>query len=351
MKKRFIALFLALALSLSAVAYAAGDSSGSGYDDVPEDHWSAESVRRAAELGLFYGTGDGNFGLGENISRAAFTAALVRLFGWEEAAPGRNTFTDVTAGRWFYTAVETAAANGALPAADHEFRPEDPITREEMAAMLIRGLGYTSLAGTASTYSSPFTDVTTNKGFISLAYDLGIIAGVGDGRFDPSGTATREQAAVMLVRVYDRLYAQSIRLAQAGSYEPLHIPTPQAQSGDELPTTPLEPLPELYLALRQLRSGGADMSRVALCLTGGGVRTVTSGAKIVSVEDLTAREVEQILAMDGVNTYYSARYECSYCIYSYGPTEQAAVWYQSPESMAAKLQLARLFGVTHYFIA
>lgn len=217
--------------------------------------------------------------------------------------------------------------------------------------MLIRGLGYTSLAGAASTYSSPFTDVTTNKGFISLAYDLGVIGGVGPDRFDPAGTATREQAAAALVRVYDRLYAQSIRLGQAGSYTPLQIPTPQAQAGDELPTTPLEPLPELYLALRELQDSGADMSRVALRLTAGGVRTVTSGTKIVSTETLTAKEVEKILAMDGTNTYYSARYECAYCIYSYGPTEEATLWYQTQEGMTAKLQLARLFGVTHYYMA
>lgn len=346
MIKRFTAVLLALALCLSCPALAADD----GYCDVPEDHWSANSVQRAEELGLFYGTDSGVFGLGQPINRAAFTAALVRLFHWEEIQPASASFSDVAAGRWFYSAVETAAANGALSAADHVFRPADDITREEMAAMLIRGLGYTSLAGTAGSRSSPFTDVTTNKGFITLAYDLGIIGGVGDGRFNPSGTATREEAATMLVRVYDQLYAQSIRLGQAGSYQVVQIAAPQAISGDELPTTPLEPLPALYDTLRQMKESGVDMSRVILRLTGGGVRTITSGSKIISSDTLTAREVEELLSMDGVNTYYSDRYECAYCIYSSGLGEQATVWYQSPEGMAAKLQLARLFGVTRYFV-
>ncbi len=348
MKKRFIALLLALTLclGLSLPAHAA-----SGYSDVPAGHWSEESVTRATELGLFYGLGDGSFGLGQPVTRAAFVTALVRLFGWEETLPSKASFSDTTPDRWFYAAVETACANGALSGAGHAFRPTDNITREEMAAMLVRGLGYTSLAGAASSYSSPFTDVTTNKGFISLAYDAGIIGGVGDGRFHPTGTATREQAAAMLVRVYDRLYAKSSRLASASSYSQIIVQTPKAAVGDDIPTTPLEPLADLYNALRQMKDKGADMSRAALRLTAGGVRTITSGGKIISSEAVTHREVEDILAMNGVNTYYSDRYECAYCIYQPSPGQTATVWYQSDESMEAKLQLARLFGVTRYFMA
>ena len=348
MKKRCTALLLALiwCLGLSLPAHAA-----SGYSDVPDGHWSEESVTRATELGLFYGLGDGSFGLGQPVTRAAFVTALVRLFRWEEALPQKATFSDVTADRWFYGAVETAAANGALSAAGHAFRPTDNITREEMAAMLVRGLGYTSLAGTVGSYSSPFTDVTTNKGFISLAYEMGIIGGVGDGRFHPVGTATREQAAAMLVRVYDRLYANSTRLAYMTNYTQIAVQTPKADPGDDMPTTPLEPLADLYNALRQLKDRGTDMSRTALRLTAGGVRTITSGGRIVSSEAVTHREVEKILAMDGVNVYYSDRYECAYCIYQPKAGQTATVWYQSGESTAAKLQLARLFGVTKYYLA
>lgn len=348
MKKRFTALFLALVLclGLSIPAHAA-----SGYSDIPAGHWSEESVVRATELGLFYGLGDGTFGLGQPVTRAAFVTALVRLFRWEEIIPQKASFSDAAPDRWFYGAVETACANGALSGAGHAFRPTDNITREEMAAMLVRGLGYTSLAGAASSYSSPFTDVTTNKGFISLAYDTGIIGGVGDGRFHPTGTATREQAAAMLVRVYDRLYANSTRLVYAGSYSQINVQTPKSAAGDDIPTTPLEPLAELYNALRQMKDKGADMSRAALRLTAGGVRTITSGGRIIATEPVTHREVEDILAMDGVNTYYSDRYECAYCIYQPATGQTATVWYQSDESLEAKLQLARLFGVTRYFMA
>ena len=88
MKARILSLFLALTLLTGSAspALAAG-----GYSDVPRDHWAAQSVRRAGELGLFQGVGGGRFGLGEPITRAAFVTALVRLFGWEAVPRVRRT--------------------------------------------------------------------------------------------------------------------------------------------------------------------------------------------------------------------------------------------------------------------
>jgi len=348
MKKRIKSLALALLLCLGLTAQAL--AAPTGYSDVPESHWSAESVRRATELGLFEGVGGGRFGRGQPITRAAFAAALVRLFDWESVSPAKATFTDVTADRWFYSAVETACSNGAVAASGKTFRPTDNITREEMAAMLVRALGYTSLAGVVSSYSSPFTDVTTNKGFITIAYDLGIVDGVGDGKFAPGSTAPREQAAAMLVRVYDKLHGNSTRLSSAGSYQRVTAAAPEAEEGDELPTTPLEPIAELYAALRKLKNSGADMSRAVLCLQAGGIRTLVSNGQILSSSALSADEVAEVLSSGGVRTYYSDRYESAYCIYRPNGYQTATVWYQSEKSLSVKLQLGRFFGVTRYVL-
>lgn len=349
MKKRLLSLALALVLSLGLMAPASAASSG--YSDVPSTHWSADSVRRATELGLFEGVGGGRFGLGQPITRAAFVTALVRLFGWRTVSPSKASYTDVSAGSWYYSAVETARANGAFASTSGAFHPTDNITREEMAVMIVRSLDYASLAGTASGYASPFLDVTTNKGFITLAYDMGIVGGVGDGKFAPDSSATREQAAAMLVRLYERLYASSIALTSLSGYTPITVATPAASDGDALPTTPLEPIGELYAQLRSSKNRGVNMSRAALCLNGGGVRTITANGKIVSTDTLTADQVASILSGSGVRTYYSTRYESAYCIYKPNSYQSATLWYQSEESQAAKLQLARLFGVTHYTLS
>ena len=356
MEKRLLSLVLTLALCLGQAlpVLAAEDAAGTpetGYTDVPADCWCAESIARATELGLFQGLGDGRFGRGEPITRSAFITALVRLFGWSAGIPPKGTFSDVAPGSWYYAAVETAYANDAVAASDHAFRPGDNISRGEMVTMLIRGLGYTALAGTVSTYSSPFTDVSANKGFISIAYDMALVDGVGDGRFDPDGSATREQAAVLLVRVYDLLHAPPAAMQSAGGYTRVAVPTPKPAAGGEIPTTPLEPLTELYSALRQLKSSGTDMGQVVLCLSAGGVRTLVEKNTIVSTEVLTASQVEEVLSSaEDLNTYYSDRYECAYCLYRTEDGQEATLWYQNERSLAAKLQLASLFGVTRYVL-
>ncbi len=345
MKKRLITLFLSLTLLLGTVMPA--QAASSGYSDVPANHWAAESIRRATELGLFNGVGGGKFGLGQSITRAAFVTALSRLFTWENSGSS-PALTDVPAGTWYSAAVEAAYANEVFVVTDGKFHPTAPITREDMAVMLIRSLGYAALAGTATRYGSPFSDVTVNRGFITMASDLGLMTGVGDGRFSPDDPATREVAATVLVRLYDRLHAQSQPIASVGGYTLIAVDTPQASADTAIPTTPLEPIAELYDALRAAKRNGTDLSRTALRLTAGGVRTIVANGQIVDSSLLTAGEVETLLAQPGVRTYYNSRYESAYCIYSPNGYQTAAVWYQDQRSMEAKLQLARLFGVTAY---
>ena len=349
MKKRLMIWLLAGLLTLGLLPEA--QDAGS-YADVPENHWAAADVARATELGLFQGVGGGKFGLGRPISRAAFATALTRLFGWEEVRPGQPSYTDVAPGSWYYAAVETVLANDAVAASSHTFRPEEELTRGEMASMLVRGLGYTSLAGTADGYSVPFTDVAVNRGFITVAYDLGIMGGTGSNRFEPDAFATREQAAAVLVRVHDQLSAASTQLSAAGDYRLITISTPIAQTGDEMPITPLEPLPELYATLRRMKTGGDDMSGAALRLMAGGVRTITDagGSPVAGSELISAKEVQKVLENKDAAASYSERYESAYCIYAPNAYQTATVWYQSEESMAAKLRLARLFGVTRYVL-
>ena len=353
-----LVLLLCFGLAIPASAHNSegaailASTAAAGYDDVPDGHWSAASVTQATDMGIFQGVSSGVFGLGQPISRAAFVTAMVRLFGWEAVEPAENSFTDVTSDRWFYSAVETALANGGIAAADSEFRPTENITREEMVSMLLRGLGYTSLAGVASSYSAPFADVSTNKGFVTVAYDMGIVSGVGENLFDPSGLATREQAATLLMRVYDRLNREAVQLDETDGYQVVTVETPAAREGDDLPTTPLEPLTELYNTLRQLKNSGTDMGQVVLCLTAGGVRTINSpGGEIEGTDQLTVQEVEELIQTEGVNTYYSDRYESAYCLYQTVGGQTAVVWYQSEQSLSVKLQLACLFDVTSYVLA
>ncbi|MDY3281239.1 S-layer homology domain-containing protein [Dysosmobacter sp.] len=203
--KRWLAVCLLCLLTASAAAPAAAAASDTGFRDVPAGHWAASEIRRAVDAGLVQGVSAAEFGLGRPMTRAAFTVVLCRFFGWEMQTPSQGSFADNrNPAAWYYSAVETACANGAVVRKAENFRPDDPITREEMAVMLVRALGFTALAGLDQGLECPFGDVTTNQGYLTMAYYLGISQGAGDGSFAPDRAATREQAVVMLMRVYDR---------------------------------------------------------------------------------------------------------------------------------------------------
>lgn len=135
-----------------------------------------------------------------------FAVALSRFFGWQSGETYYRIFSDVPQGAWYEPALRACYEHGAVTRQTGDFRPGDPITREELAVMLIRALGYGPIAGLAEDDPLPFRDVTTNKGHIAMAYELGLVSGMGNDLFVPDRYATREQAAVMLSRLYDKLH-------------------------------------------------------------------------------------------------------------------------------------------------
>lgn len=195
-KKMLIALILAITVFICPSTFAAQ------FSDVPQSHWAYDEINKASEYGFMDGMGDGTFGIGTNVTRAQFASMIVRMFGLEKKVP-ESKYSDVDSSKWYYNDVDTLLAYGIAQYESGRFRPDDKITREEMTVMLVRSLGYGSLAQQENS-TTPFTDVSENKGYINLAYDFGIVSGRTNTEFDPKGTATREEAAAMMVRCYEK---------------------------------------------------------------------------------------------------------------------------------------------------
>ncbi len=198
MKK--IKSLLIIAASLSMLTYA----TAFGYSDVPQGHWAAEAISQAKDAGIMQGRDGGTFGLGDTITRSEFAAMLVRLMDWEKITTDTTIFADNIKGQWYYDDVNTIASHGVC--SDSSFRPNDNITRREMAVMLVKALGYDSLAQQEQNYR--FSDVTQDGGYISIAYELGIINGKDDTVFDPEGVALREEGAAMMMRLHNKYYSR-----------------------------------------------------------------------------------------------------------------------------------------------
>lgn len=204
MIKRLFLLSLVLVLiftSLGSISFA----SNGDFSDVPVTHWAYKEIHQLRDLGITYGIGNNKFGMGLKITRGEFLAFLVRLMKWEIIKPEKGSFLDNTnPNHNFYGIIETALQHGAIKKEGDYFRTNDPITREEMAIMIVRTMGYDTLAKQLDFLGKPFDDVSRNYGYIAIGRDLGIIAGDGK-NFHPNDTATREQAAAMMMRMYNKL--------------------------------------------------------------------------------------------------------------------------------------------------
>ena len=173
------------------------------YTDVPSDHWAVAVINQAADACIMQGRDNGEFGLGDTIKRCEFAAMLVRMMKWDKSIAQSSSFDDINSSDWFFADVNTLAERKVY--SESSFRPNDNITRREMAVMLVKALGYDELANGES--NSVFSDVSTDSGYIAVAYNLGIINGKSETVFDPEGSALREEGAAMMMRLYNKYYS------------------------------------------------------------------------------------------------------------------------------------------------
>ena len=203
--KKVISILLVLILVLSFTAAAPGNEFG--FTDVPKGHFFEEYINKLKELNITNGIGNGAFGFNKEITRAEFLTFLIRLQGHElDKTQNTEMFKDVQVADWFYTYINIGLKNKTIIKSDYNdngFQPNKPITRVEMAVMIVRAMEYDYLAAAVNNQPSQFKDVKQRVGYIELAKDLGIINGRSKEIFDPAAKATKQEAAAMLIRMYN----------------------------------------------------------------------------------------------------------------------------------------------------
>ena len=117
------------------------------FSDIPGDSWAVQVIESAVNNGLMSGMGDDLFGYGATITRAQFATILGNMFGWgnRDFLSASHGFRDVSVDDWFHDVIENALRFGIIDHSDMFF-PNAPILRQDMAVMLVRALGYSSLA-------------------------------------------------------------------------------------------------------------------------------------------------------------------------------------------------------------
>lgn len=174
---------------------------GLPFTDVQAGAWYADAVKYVFDQGLMSGMSAQEFGPDGQVTRGQVVTILWRLAG--SPTVSGKAFPDVSASAWYADAVAWASANGVVSGYENGgFGPGDPVTREQLAAILYR---YALISGKDTGKSadlSGYTDSVTISAWapqaLKWAVGSGLISGTGASTLSPRGSATRAQIAVIL---------------------------------------------------------------------------------------------------------------------------------------------------------
>ena len=173
------------------------------FTDVPDSYWAHDAIYELSSQGYVNGYPDGTFKPGSQIIRAEFVTIMDKVLKLTSYTPQAPMFSDVNPDDWFYQGVDTAVYAGiAKGYGDGTFGSDRPITREEIACVLVQALGETDEAMASMSAKTNFTDDASisswARGFVVVAVKDGLLKGYPDGSFGPQGTATRAEACAMI---------------------------------------------------------------------------------------------------------------------------------------------------------
>ncbi len=195
---------MALLMLLGTLALGTTAAESSPYKDVKPARWSFDEIMYATEHGYMNGKGGGLFAPEEFLTRAMVVTVLYRFQG-EPEVKYSAIFEDVKAKDWYADAIIWAAENDIVNGIEsRRFAPMDYVTREQLAAILMRYAPLEFIITDDTKDISGYKDYNKvhayAKDAMAWANAVGIITGVTKTTLEPRSGATREQFAVMLMR-------------------------------------------------------------------------------------------------------------------------------------------------------
>ncbi len=197
MKKNIKFSWLILAMFLWTVAFGITTPAVYASTDLTDinGHWAQSQIENLTSHNIISGYPDGAFKPDQTISRAEFAVVLVKAFKLD--AKNGEDFTDTT-DHWAKDYIATASASGIVNGyGDGLFGPNDLITREQMAVMIVRAAKLDTVA-TGKVFSDADKVSAWAKSSVNTASNYNIISGYPDNSFKPQGSATRAEAVVVI---------------------------------------------------------------------------------------------------------------------------------------------------------
>ncbi|WP_020426663.1 S-layer homology domain-containing protein, partial [Paenibacillus riograndensis] len=202
--KRFKKGLTTLLTTIMLVSTAAPALAYVRQDDRLSTHWAKDSIAKWQGNGVIQGYPDGSFRPDNKVTRAELASMVNKLFGFSAAAEA--SFADVPAGAWYAKDLSVAKQAGYYKGfPDNKAKADTQVTRQDAAALLAAVFSLEPRAGAAS---ASFTDNAAISSYAKEAVQAlqGTLQGYPDGSFRPDSPVTRAETVSIIDRLVSRYY-------------------------------------------------------------------------------------------------------------------------------------------------
>lgn len=223
-------------------AYAATE-----FNDI-SNSYAKDAINKLVEAGILNGNGSGQFNPTGKISRQDFAIILVKGLGLDIESPAATpTFSDVPTSHYAYKYVEAAVKAGLLKGTGGgQFGLGQNLSRQDMAVIFARALGANTQGyGQSLTFSDAGQIADYAKDAVGFAVANGLLTGTGGGKFDPTSIADRQSVALVASRFIQTVKPQTPAqpVPQPTTPTPTTPAVPVPAPVVNVPSTPSIPAP------------------------------------------------------------------------------------------------------------
>ncbi|MBR0276921.1 MAG: S-layer homology domain-containing protein [Clostridia bacterium] len=170
------------------------------FADVTNDFWAAQYIKKLKEMNILSGKGNGMFDPEGNVTRAEMAKIISLVFNLDDES--ESLFSDVDLSQWYAPYVNAAAKAGIVNGyEDGTFKPEDFVTREEIAAMIVRAKGADNF-DIKDEINVKIKDISKASEWaypsLIVLISAGILGGDENANINPSNNASRAEVAKII---------------------------------------------------------------------------------------------------------------------------------------------------------
>jgi len=167
-------------------------------------HWAEASIKYAAAKGILSGYGNDTFKPNGEVTRAEFAVMLVRILKLQGDGSALQFTDKANIGEWAKQSIALAVQAGFVTGyTDGSFKPNAKVSRAEMVTMIAKALNLAKNASTATAFADHAEIPSWARAAVAATMEQGIVNGVGGNKFAPNRTATRAEAAVVLLKALE----------------------------------------------------------------------------------------------------------------------------------------------------